>query len=112
MAAVFDDIIRFNQERGLNSFYHEAEAKMLKEELQELINAESEHDTVDALCDLIVLSVGGLYKLGYSPVDALAETINEISSRKGVMNLDTGKWEKDPNQDPSTLYKAQYKSVV
>lgn len=112
MSNVLEGIITFNQERNLHDFNHEAEARMLKEEFQEFVNADSEHMLVDALCDLIVVSTGALYKLGYSPEDAIKETLKEINSRNGLLNLETGKWEKDLNQDPSTLYKANYVKVV
>lgn len=104
-------IIEFNVERQLNTFNSDAEYAMLLEELQEFFIAcakEDQHKKVDALCDLIVLATGGLYKLGYDPEKALIETVKEITSRKGSFDAEAGKWKKDPNQDPSTLYKACY----
>jgi hypothetical protein len=38
----------------------------------------------------------------------MAETLLEINSRKGSVDPLTGKWQKDKDQDPSTLYKANY----
>jgi|SaaInl85LU_5_DNA_1037374.scaffolds.fasta_scaffold30250_3 hypothetical protein len=106
-----EGIVQFNLDRGLVDFCPKAECKMLFEELQEFITAAAQHDTpemVDALCDAVVVAVGGLSKLGYAPDTALQETVKEIRSRNGSFNSDTGKWEKDRNQDPSTLYKADY----
>ena len=61
---------------------------------------------VDAYCDVIVFAVGAIMKLGYDPEKALLEAGKEINSREGSM-ID-GKWTKDVNQNPSTLYKADY----
>lgn len=106
-----NQIVNFNVDRNLVTFNSRAEYAMLFEELQEFLMAaaqENEHEMVDGLCDLIVVSIGALYKLGYHPDAALLETVREISSREGSIDPITGKWKKDPNQDPSTLYKADY----
>lgn len=104
-------IVAFNEERALTEFDPLNEHNMLLEELQEFAHAgacEDEYETVDALCDIIVVAAGGLHKLGYNPQEALMETVKEIRSRKGAVNPETGKWEKDRSQDPATLYKADY----
>ncbi len=107
----FEGIIKFNTERNLFDFDAKVEYNLLAEELQEFQYAgaqEDEREMVDALCDLIVVATGGLFKLGYDPTAALSETVKEILSRKGGVDPDTGKWEKDRSQDPTTLYKANY----
>ena len=56
--------------------------------------------------------------MGYDYLKCLDETIKEISSRKQdpnqkrdwELNGVSGKWQKDLNQDKSTLYKADYNS--
>lgn len=109
-----DGIIEFNKQRELNDFNAIAEYKMLEEELQEFLTAYAENDEyemVDALCDIIVFAVGGIRKLGYAPEAALQETVKEIMSRKGSLDEVSGKWQKDPSQDPATLYKAQYSNA-
>ena len=109
-----NQIVDFNVDRNLVSFDSKLEYNMLFEELQEFMMAaaqEDEHEMVDGLCDVIVVAVGAIYKLGYYPDAALLETVREISSRKGAINQETGKWQKDLNQDPSTLYKADYITV-
>lgn len=106
-----EGIIQFNKDRGLTTFNGLAEYKMLESELNEFtvgLAYGDTHEAVDALCDIVVVAVGALYKLGYDPTTALTETVKEISSRRGSFDNETGKWEKDPNQDPSTLYKANY----
>ena len=84
---------------------------MLLEEVEELrlaILAGDEHEIVDASNDLIVLSSNNLAQYNYDVDLTMKETLKEISSREGSINSTTGKWTKDPNQDPSTLYKADY----
>ena len=109
-----DGIIQFNDERHLYNFDPAAEYGMLLEELQEFYIAYSqsnEDEMVDALCDIIVVATGAINKLGYDPTKALNETVEEISSRQGSFNESTGKWEKDLEQDPSTLYEADYENA-
>jgi hypothetical protein len=103
-----DGIVKFNIERQLTVFNKLAEEAMLEEELQELKDASTTHEVIDALCDLIVLSAGAMHKLGYDPTKALSETVKEISSRQGAFDKQSGKWKKDLNQDPKTLYTANY----
>lgn len=61
---------------------------------------------VDALNDIIELCIGDILKLGYDPELTLNEVNKEINSRKG--KIINGKFEKDVNQDPATLYKADF----
>ena len=51
-------------------------------------------------------------KLGYNFELAMNETVKKINSRDGAMNELTGKWEKDPLQDKSTLYIPNYKGCL
>ena len=101
-------IIEFNKSRNLSTFNASTEYHNLKEELEEFTLAISDNEEVDALCDIIVFSIGALYKKGYDVSIAMEETLKEITSRQGEINPTTGKWEKDVNQDPNTLYKADY----
>ena len=107
-------IVQFNIERNLNTFNPGAEHGMLLEELQEFLDAyaiNDEYEMLDALCDIIVVATGAIHKMGYHPELALQETVKEITSRQGAFNEETGKWQKDRNQDPSTLYKANYQNT-
>jgi len=105
---VFEDIKKFNKERGLlKEFNMDNEVAMLKEELQEFIEATSEKEMIDALCDIIVVATGGILKLGYDPEKAMKETTMEILSRKGKIN-ESGKFIKDKNVE---TYKADYKKA-
>jgi len=104
-------IIKFNEDRHLTDFNGPAELAMLSEELQELriaIEQGDEHGTIDALNDLRVLATGALWKKGQQPELSLKQTCKEITSRKGSFDPISGKWLKDLNQNPSTLYTADY----
>lgn len=84
---------------------------MLSKEQIEFVEAtvkHNEYEQVDALADIIVFATGALHKMGYDPEAVLSETLKEINSREGSVNESTGKWEKNPDQDPFTLYKAVY----
>lgn len=109
-----DGIVAWNKERHLVTFDADAEHAMLVEELCEFYHGyatDSEHEMVDALCDIIVVATGAINKLGYDPKGALEETLKEINSRAGAYDKTAGKWKKDRNQDPATLYKADYTSA-
>ena len=85
---------------------------MLQEELDELTSAfviNSEHETIDALADLIVLSANHIGQMGYDLDLVMKETLKEISSRVGAVNPSTGKWEKDKSPAAqSNWYTADY----
>jgi len=73
----------------------------------------TDDDRIDALSDIRVFCIDATMKLGYEPKCTLNETAKEINSRKQdpeqAKNWKDGdKWQKDRNQDPSTLYKADY----
>ena len=76
----------------------------------------SEHEIVDAISDIKVFSINEVENMGYDVRKTMNETILEINSR--VQDPEqrllwseigpVGKWKKDPDQDKSTLYKADY----
>lgn len=120
---VLQGIVVWNQERNNLVFDGINELKMLVEELEEfeqalgsLTEEPNEHEQVDALFDLIVIAVGALHKKGYLPRAVVKEGLKEISSRRQSPSQQAlweqggkvGKWQKDQNQDPVTLYKADY----
>ena len=91
---------------------------MIKEELNELEDAiydKDEHETVDALADIIVLATNELELMGYDLDGVMIEVVKEISSRRqcpaqkevwGKWGAE-GKWQKQKNQ--TDTYKAVYK---
>ena len=109
--SVLDDIVQFNIDRNLKQFNPLSEYKMVLSETTEFLDAiilDDEYEQVDAMADTIVFAVGALFKMGYDPTKVLTETLKEINSREGSLDVDTGKWEKNRLQPPSTLYRAVY----
>lgn len=107
--SVLADVVKWNISRNLNTYKPETEMILIHREYEEFLsNLLNGKDPVDDLCDIIVVATGALHKLGYDPDKAMAETVKEISSRRGEINPETGKWEKNPNQHPETLYTANY----
>ena len=115
------DIMKLNQERYGTTFDFEKALAKLEEELQEFCDAFEVNDTegmVDALQDIIVIAAGETVKLGYNPELCLKQTVKEISSRQQDPNqaatwangqkLPGEKWLKNRQQDPSTIYTADY----
>ena len=115
------EIMRLNQERYGTTFDFPKALEKLNEELEEFeegfVKADT-HEMIDALADLIVIAAGEMVKLGFNPELCLKQTVKEISSREqdpvqaaswaaGKKELGE-KWLKDPKQDPSTLYTADY----
>ncbi len=73
-----------------------------------------EHEQVDACGDIIVFAANQLALLGYDIDLVMKEVIKEISSRQqdpdqAARNWTEEKWEKDKNQNPDSLYKANFK---
>ena len=90
------NIISWNRHRKIPKVFDtEAEVKMLDEEVHELLLAKTDSDRVDALADLVVIAVGGMWKLGFDPEHVMYEVINEIDSRGGSFDTESGKWIKE-----------------
>ena len=115
------EIMKLNLERYGTTFDFEKAKEKLEEELQEFYDAYQAGDVdgmVDAMADLIVIAAGETVKLGYNPELCLKQTVKEISSReqhpKQALDWANGqrlpgeKWLKNRQQDPSTLYTADY----
>jgi len=116
------DIMNLNLPRYGSTFDLETFNKTLDEELDELqkaIAVTNIHEIIDAANDAIVVLAGLITKFGYNPHLTLKQTVREISSRqqnpKQAFHWKSNpdlvgktKWQKDINQDPSTLYKADY----
>lgn len=90
------NIISWNRHRKIPKVFDtEAEVKMLDEEVHELLLAKTDSDRVDALADLVVIAVGGMWKLGFDPEHAMNEVLKEIGSRRGSFDTESGKWIKE-----------------
>lgn len=90
--------------------------EMIHEELQEYYEASTEHGRIDAIADILVLATNECELEGYNIDLVMKQVVKHISSRKqdpsqaaiwkseGV----SGKWMKDKNQHPSTIYNPDY----
>lgn len=89
---------------------------MIQEELQEYTEATTVEERIDAIGDIIVLSVNEMELEGYNVDLVMKQILKEISSRRQdpdqwkqwFSDGPSGKWLKDKNQDPSTLYTADF----
>lgn len=115
------DIMKLNQDRYGVTFDFPKALDKLNEELVEFedgFDRADTHEMIDALADLIVIAAGEMVKLGFNPELCLKQTVKEITCREqdpeqaiawaaGKKELGE-KWLKDPKQDPSTIYTADY----
>ena len=115
------DIMKLNQDRyGVTFDFPKALDKLNEElvEFEEGFDRADTHEMIDALADIIVIAAGEMVKLGFNPELCLKQTVKEITCREqdpeqaiawaaGKKELGE-KWLKDPKQDPSTIYTADY----
>jgi hypothetical protein len=94
-------------------------AESITEELNEYtaaVNTSDEHETIDALADIMVLTANEIALMGYDIDLVMKQVVKHISARKQdpvqavswSMEGPSGKWLKDKNQDPSTLIEPNY----
>ena len=112
-------IIEWNKSRNNLEYNHDSEYDMLHEELEKEFKIATTDDmSIDALCDLIVVATGAIWKMGYDPDKCMDECIKHISSRrqdptqKAVWGQwgAAGKWLKDKSQ--TDVYMPNYKECV
>lgn len=91
----------------------------IDEELEEyaIANQDSdEHKMIDALADIMVTTANEIALRGYDIDLVMKQAVKHISSRiqdpaqkaDWSVNGPSGKWKKDPRQDPSTLIEPDY----
>jgi len=115
------EIMKLNQNRYGTTFNYPRAVEKLSEEIDEFaygFERADTHEMVDALADLIVIATGELVKLGFNPELCLKQTVKEISSREQLPaqalawaandKVVGEKWLKNPDQNPATLYQADY----
>lgn len=92
---------------------------MIAEELDEYTLAKdshNEHAMIDALADIMVLTANEVALMGYELDLVMKQVVKHISSReqdpaqRREWNTvgPSGKWQKNPNQDPATLIEPDY----
>jgi predicted HAD superfamily Cof-like phosphohydrolase len=90
-----DEIMKFNEDRRLfdREFNLDKEIAMVREELQEAIDAMTDDEVVDAFADAIVILFGSIRKKGYDPSRVMDEVCKHINSESGgFFAEDKGKW--------------------
>ena len=109
-------------EEILEPLYSKENVKIFTKEIveryyPELVVTSSRDAIIDAICDTQVFSINEIELMGFDNNKCMQETVKEISSRKQdplqkdfwqIWGYDGTKWQKDPKQDTSTLYKANY----
>lgn len=115
---IFDRLETWRSNRNIKAgtYDHLQLIGYLTEEITEGIRDDSEHESIDWRCDCIVFLLNSLEQDGYNAEMCIHETISEISSRlqdpeqmrAWALGGAFGKWQKDKEQDESTLYKADY----
>ena len=91
----------------------------IREELDEYsaaLDASDEHEIVDALADIMVFTANEIALRGYDIDLVMKQVIKHISARQQSPSQaaewndygPSGKWLKNPSQDPSTLYEPDY----
>ena len=85
-------------------------------EYEEAFNGSDEHGMIDALADVMVITANEIALMGYDLDLVMKQVVKHISSRvqdpvqyeEWLRNGPSGKWKKDPNQNPSTLIEPDY----
>ena len=92
-------VFQWNAERNNTTYDRTLEVKMLIEELQEYVEAETDVEELDAIADLLIVAAGTLFKFsekhGIEPLEALRIVCN-ANDAKGTDKDSHGKIRK-PN---------------
>ena len=110
MFDIFESLKLWRDERMIGDipYNHMDLIGYLTEEITEGIRDKSEHESVDWRVDCLIFLINSLEQDNYDAKLCIDEAIEEISSRKGNYIPSVGKWLKNVDQDPSTIYKADY----
>jgi len=63
ISKIYDRVVKWNAIRYDRVYNHDLSINLLKEELQEYLDAETEVDQLDAMCDVIYVALGVLWKV-------------------------------------------------
>ena len=96
-------VINWAESRGImDSGTVEGQIEKLKEEVQELLDAKTEDEFIDAVGDIQVVLIILANMKGYTATACLASAYAEISQRTGSMI--NGQFVKDADQEPMYSY--------
>jgi hypothetical protein len=84
MHRVFPRVISWNQKRYPQEYNHSLTLALLKEEFQEWLEAPTEVDKLDALCDIVYVALGALWK---ADVDEETNAAAEERAQQVFSNL-------------------------
>ena len=78
------------------------------------VHQKDEYEKIDAIGDIITLCLNELALEGYSAAAIMNQIVTEISSREqdpeqASRDWSGEKWKKNKDQDPDSLYKADFK---
>lgn len=102
----------YHKDKNTINFY---KARIMMDFFADKIPVGNEH-TIDCIQDIQVFSINETEQMGYDNLKCNDEVFKEINSRRQCptqaveweINGVDGKWQKDKNQDKSTLYTADY----
>lgn len=76
---------KWNSERYTREYNHELSVKLLKEELSEWFDAETAVDKVDALCDIVYVAFGVIWKVNVDELTlnlSVEQAYNQLCSKE------------------------------
>lgn len=106
-------LLGFTPEAELYRFAYESQTPQHDNAITNARSAAKQYaqtENIDYICMIAGLALGTIRAMGFNAEQCVLEKAKCINSRKGEINHETGKWEKDPNQDKSELYKPNYES--
>lgn len=69
LSDIYKHVVLFNAQRYERVYNHDLAIALLREEYNEYLDAETEVDQLDALCDIIYVAMGVIWKLNISDDD-------------------------------------------
>ncbi len=106
---IIKDIIDWNVERKIpKHFIKGKEIGHITEEITEILRSNSIEGNIDGFADIIVYSIGAIWKCGYNPELVMKEIIKQINSRKGSWDSKINKWVKEPGE----TYKPDFNKCI
>ncbi len=84
MNVVFDRVVTWNSLRYAREYNHKLSVNLLREELQEYFDAGPDVDRLDALCDIVYVALGIIWKLDV-PDEVLV--VNEVKAHNAACGI-------------------------
>lgn len=87
MQTIFERVAHWNAQRYERTYNNQLTFDLLLEEYEEWMEADRYVDRVDAICDMIYVAAGGLWKAGISSAEAAMRIKNSSEIIEGLDNL-------------------------